>query len=224
MSQQGSATGSNPQESEGDILAAADAQIISETLNHYVDQWVIRYRFGAVTPKAYFQLQPQVQSNQELELKIDQALINWGVPRGKKDLLEKYARPEPDADDELVSSPAPASPFGASASGAPSSDRPSASGAALANEAAPSSYTTAALAMLVPAQRAVLQPVLGRLGEIAAMTDATTQRAALTQFRADLPKLTRSALTQVPSLARAWEQVLSPAAIDGWIASAKAQK
>ncbi|MDR1281019.1 MAG: DUF935 domain-containing protein [Opitutaceae bacterium] len=37
MSQQGDATGSNPQTTETDILVAADAMTISETLQHYVD-------------------------------------------------------------------------------------------------------------------------------------------------------------------------------------------
>lgn len=101
MSQQGSAAGSNRQASETNILAAADALIISETLQHYVDEFVIRFRFGA-EPKAYFKLLPKVQVDLAMQLKIDEQLILWGVPRGKKDLLESYGRPEPMLGDELA--------------------------------------------------------------------------------------------------------------------------
>lgn len=207
ISQNGGAVGSNPQESETDILEAADAMIISETLQQYVDRWVIRYRFG-VEPLAYFQLQPRTRVNQELELKIDEYLIKWGVPRAKKDLLSRYGRPEPDAGDELASAPAAPSPFGAP----------------LANEANDADYRAAAQAKLSPAESAAMEPVFRRLAQIAAITDAATQRAALVRFRAALPEVARMTLAQVPSLARVWEQVLSPAAIDGWINAANAKK
>lgn len=219
MSQEGSAVGSNPQESETDILAAADALIISETLQHYVDRWVIRYRFG-VEPLAYFQLQPRTKTNHELELKIDDALIRWGVPRGKKELLARYGRPEPDTSDELaVLSPAPA---GALAPGGGAGSAPS----FLGNEQAPgdAAFKAASLAKLAPAERAVLEPILRRLAQIATMTDAAAQRGALERFRAALPEVARVSLARVPALAAVWEQVLSPAAVDGWINATKAKK
>ncbi len=106
LSSDSAAVGSNPQSSETDILSAADAQIVSETLQHYVDAWVIRYRFGT-TPRAYFKLQPKVKLDLELELKIDEALIKWGIPRSKKDLLTRYARPEPRPEEALATTPAP---------------------------------------------------------------------------------------------------------------------
>jgi hypothetical protein len=153
MSQAGSAVGSNPQDDETDILEAADALIISETLQHYVDAWVIRYRFGT-TPRAYFQLQARTRINQEMELKIDEFLIKSGVPRAKKDLLERYNRPEPDAGDELATTPAPApSPFGQAA--------------ALGNEARPLSFDARlAAALAVPdeeARRAALRALAAAL-------------------------------------------------------------
>ena len=121
MSQGGSAVGSNPQESETDILEAADAMLVSETLQHYLDRWVIRYRFGT-EPLAYFQLQPRKRLNQELELKIDDALVRWGVPRGKRELLARYGRPEIDAGDEPVDKPAPPPVFGQPGPGQPAAD------------------------------------------------------------------------------------------------------
>jgi hypothetical protein len=214
MSQDGSAVGSNPQESETDILEAADAMIISETLQHYVDAHVIRYRFGT-EPLAYFQLQPKVKINQELQLKIDDYLIKWGVPRGKKALLQQYGRPEPDPTDELASAPITPSPFGAPG------------GSPFGNEQLPPAdapFQAASLAKLKPAERAVMEPVLRRLVQIARMPDATAQRGALERFRAALPEVGRGVIAQVPALAAVWEQVLSPAAIDGWINAAKAKK
>ncbi|MES2692781.1 MAG: DUF935 family protein [Verrucomicrobiota bacterium] len=85
VSREGQSVGSNPQESETDILEAADAQLVSETLQHYVDRWVIRHRFGA-EPLASFQLH----------------LIRWGVPRSKRELLARYGRPAPEEGEDLA--------------------------------------------------------------------------------------------------------------------------
>lgn len=103
------AVGANPQESETEIFAAADALVISETLQHHVDRAVIRHRFGT-EPRAYFQLTPRTKTDRALELKIDDYLIRWGVPRAKKDLLQKYHRPEPDPTDDLVTATGQGSP------------------------------------------------------------------------------------------------------------------
>ncbi|MCX6954327.1 MAG: DUF935 family protein, partial [Verrucomicrobia bacterium] len=114
MSHAQSAVGSQPQESETEILAAADALLISETLQHYVDAWVIRYRFGT-TPRAYFKLQPRTKTNWDQELRIDDALIRWGIPRAQSELLARYGRPAPAAGEAL------ATPTPSSAHAAPSS-------------------------------------------------------------------------------------------------------
>ena len=210
MSQDGAAVGSNPQKSETDILAAADAMIVSETLNYYVDRFVIGYRFGT-TPKAYFKLQPPIKVNQELELKIDDYLIKWGVPRGKKDLLEKYNRPEPDAADELASapvSPAPVMPFG--------------------NEAGAAGrqilFQADAANQLAPEVTAAILPILRRLAEIDAMADAEQQRAALTNFRAALPELTRAAIAKAPAAAAVLEKVIGTAFASGAIEAEQARQ
>jgi phage gp29-like protein len=101
MAKAGQAVGANPQERETDVLEAADAMLISETLQHNVDRWVTRYRFG-VEPLAYFQLQPRVWTNREQELKIDDYLIRWGVRRSKRELLARYGRPEPEPNEDLA--------------------------------------------------------------------------------------------------------------------------
>lgn len=209
MSKDGSAVGANPQESETDILEAADALIISETLQQYVDEWVIRYRFGT-TPLAYFQLQPRVRVNQELQLKIDEALIRWGVPRAKRELLARYNRPEADEGEELAT--APATP----AAGAP---------VALANEdPTDAQFREAAVEELSPAVLAAFAPIFARLRQIADVEDKAAQRAALERFRAALPELAREILVRVPEAAPAFERVLGPAWLDGFLEAAAAKK
>ncbi|MDP2227806.1 MAG: DUF935 family protein, partial [Moraxellaceae bacterium] len=201
MSQQGAATGSNPQESETDILNAADALIITETLQHHVDAFVIRYRFGT-EPKAYFRLQPKVKVNQELQLRIDQALIGWGVPRGKNDLLERYGRAEPDAGDELATAASPginpASPWNS-----------------LGNETAGALFKAERAGEYSLAIREVVQPFAVRLAEIYALTDADEQRAAFERFAAAYPELAREAIQRVPAAAAVLEKVIGDSVAAG---------
>ena len=213
MSQGGEAVGSNPQESETDILAAADALIVSETLQHYVDEWVIRYRFG-VAPLAYFQLQPRTRVNQEMELKIDEALIAWGVPRGKKDLLAKYNRPEPDGGDELATAPAAApSPFG---------------GSALANEAATAGrdaiFGANVQAAVLAARRPVFRPLAERLAALAAAPDEAARAALALKLKADSARLYADVVAAAPDLARPVQEAIGTALISGFAEAAAAQK
>lgn len=209
MSKDGSAVGSNPQEGETDILAAADAMIISETLNHYVDRFVIAYRFGTA-PKAYFKLQPPIKVNQELELKIDDALIRWGVPRGKADLMEKYNRAEPDAGDEIATAPAASAPT------------------AFGNEAASNGrmelFKATATNRYAPEVAGAIAPVLDPLRAITLMTDPEEQRLALVNYRAALPELYRQAIAKVPAAAAVLEQVIGTAFAGGVYDAAKARQ
>ncbi|QYM80279.1 DUF935 domain-containing protein [Horticoccus luteus] len=209
MSKDGAAVGSNPQASETDILSAADAQNISETLNYYFDRQVIRYRFGT-EPKAYFKLKPRTKINQDLQLKIDDQLIKWGCKLGIKDLMERYGRAEADAGEEVAIASVPPSPFEAQASTAVVP-------AALVNEAASNrvALVARAAAQARPAEQAILDPILRRLAAIEAMPDPAAQRAALQELRAAWPVLGRAALQQVPALAQAIEQAIAPAVVSG---------
>lgn len=209
MSQSGAAVGSNPQESETEIFAAADALIISETLNYYFDRWVIRYRFGR-EPKAYFQLKPRTKINQELELKIDECLIKWGVPRGKKDLLAKYGRAEPDAGDELATAPAAPAAFGAP----PADGRlPFANeAAAIAREAV---FKSTAAADELAARRPAFRPAAQRLAELLAIDDPVKRREAAERLRAEAAPLYRSILSKAPELAKPTEAAIGAAVASG---------
>lgn len=219
MSREGDATGSNPQESETDILEAADAKIVSDTLNHYVDRQVLRYRFGSTAPKAYFKLQPTVRENMELQLKIDECLIKWGVPRGKNDLREKYGRPEPEASDDIAGQgPAP-SDAGASGGDAGSASSSEDVAAALINEAVSAGrdaiFKAEALAQAAPEVRAAIRPLIERLAQIHALTDATERRRDLQRLQAALPELYRTAIARVPAAAAVFEEIAGAAFASG---------
>lgn len=183
MSKDGSAVGSNPQEDETAIFEAADAALISETLWHGVDRYVIRYRFGE-EPKAYFKLQPRKRLNVAQELLVDQALIAWGVPISWRDLRQRYNRSEPKAGEELARPTAPSQP-------------------PLANEAYPPQA-------LREARAQTLQPLAARLQEIqSAGSDAA--QALIARLRADLPKLAPQLIAD-PRYAAAIEELLRAAA------------
>jgi hypothetical protein len=219
LSKDGQAVGANPQESETDILCAADAQIISETLQHYVDRWVIRYRFGTA-PRAYFKLQPKTKVNLELELKVDDALLRWGVPRSKQDLLERYGRPEPDAGEELATAGAGPAPAGAGAPGGGGGAPPSFGNEAPAAQAL--QFAARAAATASAAQREFFRPLLARLAAVERLPDPAAQRAELERLRVELPFIGRELLGRAPELAPVWERILSPALVSGFAEAAAA--
>jgi phage gp29-like protein len=106
MSQKQGAVGARPQVEDLSKLEADDAHLVSETLQQYVDRWVIKYRTGLDRPLAYFSLMPRPTGATDIELKVDEFLLGAGVPIGRKDLLERYGRAEPDPGEELALAPA----------------------------------------------------------------------------------------------------------------------
>ncbi len=211
MSKDGGAIGSNPQESETDILSAADALMISETLNYYFDAPLIQARYGR-SPKAFFKLKPRTKLNQELQLKVDTALIGWGVPIGKKDLMERYGRAEPDTGDDIATAPAaPAQP----------------GLAALANEGRDPNmvaFLARSVAQATKAEAAVLMPILKRLAAIETIEDPQAATAAIEAFRADWPQLRKEAIAQIPQLAAKLADIDATAFAGGVIDAAQARQ
>lgn len=98
------AIGANAQDDEGATLEEGDALMISETLNEYVDKWVIAYRFGSDRPKAYLKITPKLRIDYKRETAIDEFLLRANIKRGVADILEKYQRPQVDADEDFVDS------------------------------------------------------------------------------------------------------------------------
>ncbi len=214
MSQGGSGgVGSNPQQDDVSKLRDEDAALLTDTLQAYVDKRIIEYRFGpGVAPKAYFKLSPPAEVNIDREIKIDQFLIDVGVPRGKKDLLARYNRPELAAGDEPAQARAAApSPF---------------PGIAAVNEKPVNArfevYRSQALRSLSQAQAAALRPLTDRLSEILGIEDETAQDAALLKLQNDMPGLLKS-INADEQLATVWQNILGTALASGAIDAAKNQ-
>ena len=98
--------GASVQDGETDILLHDDAQMISDTLNIYIDRWVIWQKFGVEYPLAYSQLVVPEQQNIDLDLKIDELLLKAGARMGERERLEHYGRPSISDDDLPLHNPA----------------------------------------------------------------------------------------------------------------------
>jgi hypothetical protein len=211
MSQTQGAVGSQPQTDDLSKLEEDDAHLVSETLQQYVDRWVIRFRTGAEKPLAYFQLQPTRKLDTERELKVDTFLIGAGVPVAKKDLMERYGRSEPDDTEPLATAPTvpglPPRPFG--------NQRPP--------DARFEIFRAQALRQLSRAQSEALRPLTDRLAEIVDIEDEAAQDAALLKLQNDLPHLLRG-MASDPELLAVWEQIFATALVSGAVEAAEAQQ
>lgn len=97
--------GASVQQDESDILLEDDAAMISETLQIYIDRWVIWQKFG-VTPLAYSRIVVPESKNVTLDLQIDELLLKAGARLGERERLEYYGRPLIAPDDEPLHNPA----------------------------------------------------------------------------------------------------------------------
>ena len=66
--------------------------MISETLQLYIDRWVIWQKFGTQTPGLFTDRGTQSR-NVALDLKIDELLLKAGARLGERERLEYYGRP-----------------------------------------------------------------------------------------------------------------------------------
>ena len=184
--------GASLQGDESTLLEADDTQLISETLNMRVDKFVIEYHFGQGTkPLAYFKLKTTQKKNIDSEIKTDTFLRDSGVPLSVKNTLERYNRPVPDPEDELLqpSSTVPAfspgQPTGGDAGPVLPSEKTRVSNAALGPVG---SFSKKSLSD----QRSAISPdnpAVGRALAAARMQFAETQDAVLQPLRAELEKL-----------------------------------
>ena len=93
------------QEDESQVLLEHDAATISETLQLYVDRWVIWQKFGT-EPLAYSRIVVPEARNIDLDLKIDELLLKAGARMGERERLEYYGRELIAADDVPLHNPA----------------------------------------------------------------------------------------------------------------------
>lgn len=85
--------GASVQSEESEILLRDDADTITETLNMYVDRYVILQTFG-VSPQAHIELKAPETTDVENDLKVDELLLNAGARLGEKERLAYYGRPQ----------------------------------------------------------------------------------------------------------------------------------
>lgn len=105
---QGAGRGASLQGEESDIIEEDDLAWLSETLNFKVDRLVLDYVFGPGTPAlAYLKVLPENQQDVDQDIKVDQFLLKSGFPVGIQQISERYHRPLPDDDDEILKAPAP---------------------------------------------------------------------------------------------------------------------
>ncbi|HSI08825.1 MAG TPA: DUF935 family protein [Rariglobus sp.] len=208
----GGAVGSEPQQDDLGKLQAEDAAMVTDTLQEYVDRVVIRYLFGTDQPLAYFELQTPAKLDTERELKIDTFLIGAGVPRGKRELQERYNRPEMEDDDEAAEKSGTVPGFG----GVPAINEAANAKAAL--------FKAGAIKSLQAAQLAAFRPLITRIANVADLPDDEFD-TALVQLRADLPGMAGQILSKdsTGALAKVWESILGPALVSGAAEAAKRQ-
>ena len=97
--------GASVQGEESDDLLVDDATIVSESLNHYVDRWVLWQKFGTRECLAFAKLVVPQKQNTELDLKVDKFLLESGAPLGTRERLEHYGRPQIEEDDTPLHAP-----------------------------------------------------------------------------------------------------------------------
>ena len=93
---------------QGDETAALDedrAAWLTESLAS-VSRTAIKYLFGeGVQPLAHVRLKTQVKRDIQLDLAVDAFLLSNGAPVGVADVLARYNRPTPAADEPLLKPP-----------------------------------------------------------------------------------------------------------------------
>jgi len=194
----GEGLGASLQEDEGKILEEDDAALISETLNLYVDPFVIRYQFGPdVQPLAYLKIVTPQKQNVDQDLKVDDFLLKSGAPLAVTDTLERYNRSLPDASESLLTAPAPAL----------------ASLPTLPNEATEKLLETARQ-QFAAAVADDLQPIRARLKKILQIDEPDILAARLRSFLEELPRLLKS-INADPASAKVLEETLSAALLNG---------
>ena len=106
--------GASLQEKETCALEEDDAEMLTETLNRYIDEWVIRHVFGeGVRPLAGVKVLVSPRECTTGDLQIDEFLLRHGAPLSLQDTLNRYGRslPKP-GETALVGAGSPNHRFG----------------------------------------------------------------------------------------------------------------
>jgi hypothetical protein len=88
--------GASLQEKETCALEEDDAEMLTETLNRYVDEWVIRHVFGAEEkPLAHVQVLVTPRECTSGDLQVDEFLLRHGAPLSLQEAMNRYGRALP---------------------------------------------------------------------------------------------------------------------------------
>jgi phage gp29-like protein len=217
-SSSGGVGASNQHENEDD-LAKADAERISETLQFYVDSWVIRYKFGADKPLAKFTLLPKESIDTDGLIKKYQFLMGVGVPVAIQDLVEIFGVSAPDDGEELATKPAPPPAFGG---GGGFGRDPQQEGLGNVSPAAFKRYQVSSVELVARAQSAALAPVRERLKKLVDLPPEERAIAAK-KLQADLPRMFQK-IAGSPDLVKAIQDSIGTAIAIGAGESAEKRK
>lgn len=179
----GQGQGASVQGDESSLLEADDADLVSETLNEVLDRQAIAWAFGEGTkPLAYVKIVVPKLRDVAQERETDKFLTERGARLSVADALERYDRTPADADDEVLTNPAPA-PMGSPGFGGGLFPRPPVNEAAnevgrALTRAAAASDDPATRRLIADARRSLgrataaeLAPLAARLAELNTLTD-----------------------------------------------------
>jgi hypothetical protein len=94
--------GASLQEKETCALEEDDAEMLTETLNRYVDEWVIRHVFGeGVRPLAGVKVLVSPRECTTGDLQIDEFLIRHGAPLSIRETMTRYGRALPEVGERV---------------------------------------------------------------------------------------------------------------------------
>ena len=211
MSRGQDAVGTNAQLKGADAITEDDAATVSETLQQYVDTPVLRMRFGAEKPLAYFSITLPKSDTTDQTIKRIETAQKFGVDLSKAFVRQELNLPEPDESDELIEDPpAPPSPFGA----------PSPARQPFGNDAGTdAAFRASALRDLAKAQAMANAALRTRFEEALGIDDDQERSSALMKLKQDLPRMLRAH----PELVAAWENIFGSAIVSGATEAAAAK-
>jgi len=94
--------GASLQEKEACVLEEDDAELLTETLNRQVDEWVIRHVFGpGVKPLAGVKVLVSPRECTMDDIQIDRFLLEQGAPLSVRETMTRYGRALPEEGDEV---------------------------------------------------------------------------------------------------------------------------
>ncbi len=214
-------TGASLQGEETELIEMHNGQMITETLNHYVDPQILRWTFGEnVIPKAYVKLNIPKPKDTKLEILVDQFLVSCGVKLSVHGALERYGRAEAADGEETLSVPeqnaVQATGFGEDNLAGVETNG---SGRMAANAQGVSKiFIERAKARLAKDTSLAVKPLLDKLRAIAAMTNADGIQAALKKLKDDLPVYLRK-INRTPDNAAAMQEIMGAMVLNGLVST-----